>query len=87
MTHFQYTIQDKIGLHARPVGLVAKVVAQYQDASITISCGDQTADAKRIFAMMALQARQGDTITVSIDGGDEQMIADAIRNVFVSENL
>lgn len=87
MTRFQYTIQDKIGLHARPVGLVAKVVAQFQDARITISCGDQIADAKRIFAMMALQARQGDTITVSIDGKDEQQIANAIRNVFVSENL
>lgn len=87
MIRFQYTIQDKIGLHARPVGLVAKAVAPFQDAKITISCGDQTADAKRIFAMMALQARQGDTITVCVEGGDEQMIADAIRTVFVSENL
>jgi phosphocarrier protein len=87
MTRFQYTIQDAIGLHARPVGLVAKVVAQFQNSNITISCGDQTADAKRIFAMMALQARQGDTITVCVDGGDEQQIAEAIRNVFVSENL
>ncbi len=87
MIRFQYTIQDKIGLHARPVGLVAKAIAPFQDATITISCGDQTADAKRIFAMMALQARQGDIITVCVDGGDEQLIADAILNVFVTENL
>jgi phosphocarrier protein len=87
MIRFQYTIQDQIGLHARPVGLLAKTVAPYQDAKITISCGEQTADAKRIFAMMALQARQGDTITISVEGGEEQAIADAIRAVFLSEHL
>jgi len=87
MIRFQYTIQDKIGLHARPVGLVAKTVAPFQNAQITILCGDQAADAKRIFAMMTLQARQGDTLTICVEGGDEQVIADAIRNVFVSENL
>ncbi len=87
MIRFQYTIQDRIGLHARPVGLLAKTVAPFQNAQINISCGDQTADAKRIFAMMALQARHGDTLTICVEGGDEQVIADAIRTVFVSENL
>jgi phosphocarrier protein len=87
MIRFEYTIQDKIGLHARPVGIVAKTVLPYSDASISISCGGQSADAKRIFAVMALQAKQGDVITVNVDGGDEQKIADEIRRVFETEHL
>ena len=87
MIRFDYTIQDKIGLHARPIGMIAKAIAPYTDTQVTISSGAQTADAKRIFAMMALQARQGDTISVLIEGGEEALVADAIRQVFVTENL
>ena len=87
MVCFEHTIQDKIGLHARPVGIVAKTIAPFTDSQITISCGGQTADAKRIFALMALQARQGDTIRVCVEGGDETMVADAIRTVFHDEKL
>ena len=87
MVSFEHIIQDKIGLHARPVGIVAKTIAPFTDSQITISCGGQTADAKRIFALMALQAKHGDTITVCVKGGDEAMVADAIRTVFQNENL
>jgi len=87
MIRFDYTIQDKIGLHARPIGMVAKAIVQFTDSQISVVCGNQTADAKRIFAMMALQARQGDTISVCVEGGDEALVADTIRSVFVTENL
>lgn len=87
MICFDYTIQDKIGLHARPIGMIAKAIAPYADTQVTISSRDQSADAKRIFAMMSLQARQGDTISIQIEGGEESLVADAIRQVFVTENL
>lgn len=87
MISFNYTIHNEMGLHARPVGLVVKTIKPYKEATITISHGDKSADARRMFAIMALQVKQGETITVSVEGGAEQEIADAILDIFKSENL
>lgn len=37
--------------------------------------------------VMGLQVKQGETITVSVQGGDEQKIADQIRGIFEAEQL
>ncbi|MCD7844318.1 MAG: HPr family phosphocarrier protein [Oscillospiraceae bacterium] len=87
MVSFDYLIHDEMGLHARPVGLVVKAVKPYKDTVITIAHGDKTADAKRMFAIMALQVKQNETITVTVDGENEQEIADAIRGIFEAEKL
>lgn len=87
MVSFDYTIHDSMGLHARPVGLVVKAVNPYKNAKITISHGDKSADAKRMFAIMALQVKQGETITVSVEGEQEQAIADTILGIFQAEKL
>ncbi len=87
MVSFEYKISDEMGLHARPVGRMVKAVTPHKDAKITVTFGDKTADAKRMFAIMALQVKQNDTITVSVEGEHEQEIADEIKEIFVSENL
>ena len=87
MVSFDYLIHDAMGLHARPVGLVVKAVKPYRDSQITITHNGRQADAKRMFAVMGLQVKQGETITVSVQGGDEQKIADQIRGIFEAEQL
>lgn len=87
MVAFDYVISDPMGLHARPVGLMAKAVMPYKTANITLQYGEKTADAKRMFAVMALQVKQGDTITVRVEGENEQEIADSIRGIFEAEKL
>ena len=87
MVSFDYLIHDAMGLHARPVGLVVKAVKPYQDSQITITHNGRQADAKRMFAVMGLQVKQGETITVSVQGGDEQKIADQSRGIFEAEQL
>ena len=76
-----------MGLHARPVGLVVKAVNPYKNTSVTINCKGKTADAKRMFAVMAMQVKTGETIQDCVEGEDEQAVADTIKNIFVSENL
>ena len=36
MVSFDYLINDAMGLHARPVGLVVKAVKPYKESEITI---------------------------------------------------
>ncbi len=87
MVSFEYLIHDEMGLHARPVGLVVKAVKPYKDTEITIEHNGKTADAKRMFAVMGLQVKQGETITVKVSGENEQEIADAILGIFEAEQL
>ena len=87
MVSFDYTIKDPMGFHARPVGIMVKAAAPYKATKVTVSHNDKQADGKRMFAILGLQINQGERITITVDGENEQELADAIRDIFVSENL
>lgn len=85
MKEFEYTITDPQGVHARPAGILVKEAAKYQSA-VTIEKDGKKGDAKRIFAVMALGAKCGQTIKVTVDGADEDEAATAIEE-FLKANL
>lgn len=85
MKEFKYTIQDALGIHARPAGLLVKQAAAFQSA-ITLDNGTRKADAKRIMAVMGMGVKQGQEVTVTIEGEDEDAAAAAIEGFF-KENL
>lgn len=87
MVSFDYTIKDSMGLHARPVGIMVKIAAPYKTTTVTIIHNGASADGKRMFAVLGLQVNQGETITVSVEGEKEQELSDAIRDIFIAENL
>jgi len=87
MVSFDYMIKDSMGFHARPVGIMVKAAAPYKQTKVTVKHGEATADGKRMFAVLGLQVNQGETITVTVEGEKEQELADAIRGIFLSENL
>ena len=78
MKEFTYVIKDPNGIHARPAGLLVKQATAFQSTA-RISKGTQTGDLKRIFAVMALGAKQGDTLTIQVEGVDEEQAAAAIE--------
>jgi phosphocarrier protein len=85
MKEFTYTITDPQGVHARPAGLLVKEAGKYQ-SSITIEKDGKPGDAKRIFAVMGLAVKCGNTITVKVDGPDEDTAAAAMEE-FLKANL
>ena len=86
MKQFTYTITDPVGIHARPAGLLVKAIKGL-DSSITLTKEDRkSAAATKLMAVMGLGIRQGDTITVSIEGGAEESNAAAVERFF-KENL
>lgn len=84
-TEFTFTISDPEGMHARPAGRLVEEAQKYQ-SSITLDDNGTTADAKRIFAVMALGAKQGDAIDVTVDGPDQDKAAEELQTFF-KENL
>ena len=62
MKSIDITIQDREGLHARPAGILSKV---------TMTKNGKVADMKKIFAVMGLAVKCGETVTIAADGPDE----------------
>ena len=85
MKEFKYTIQDALGIHARPAGMLVKAVAGFKSA-ITIDNGVKKADARRLMAVMSMGVKQGQEVTITADGEDEDAAIAALETFF-KENL
>ena len=85
MKTFNYTITDELGIHARPAGMLAKT-AKALDSEITITKGEKSVGASKLMMLMGLGVKQGDTITVTINGGDEEKSFNIMKEFF-EENL
>ena len=85
MKEFTYSITDPQGIHARPAGALVKTVAGFS-SKITITKDDKSVDAKRILGIMGLGIKQGQKITITADGDDENKAVDELQ-VFFKANL
>ena len=86
MKEFTYTITDPVGIHARPAGLLAKA-AKALGSTVTIAKADgKSAAATKLMALMGLGIKQGDTVTVTVEGGNEEANAAAMEQFF-KDNL
>lgn len=85
MREFTYTITDEIGLHARPAGQLAKQVKAYE-STVTISCGERKALMKKLMSVMAMAVKCGETVTVTVEGPDEDKAADELE-LYFKENV
>lgn len=81
MRQFQYTITDPVGIHARPAGLLVKA-AKALDSAVTVEKDGKSAAATKLMALMGLGIKGGDTVTVSVEGGDEQASLTAMEQFF-----
>ena len=85
MKKFTYIITDMQGIHARPAGLLVKQAGEFK-SDIKIGKGDTIADAKRIFGVMGLGAKQGEEVFITTEGEDEEKAAESLE-MFFKENL
>ena len=68
MKTFEYTIKDELGIHARPAGLLVK---EAKKLKLT-----------QLMMLMSLGVKQGDTVTVTAEGADEEAAAAALKEFF-----
>lgn len=83
MKTFEYAIKDELGIHARPAGILVKEAKNYE-SKIKITKGQKTAEATRLMAIMGMAVKNGDTVTVSIEGPDEDQAFEGIKAFFES---
>ena len=87
MKQFTYTITDPVGIHARPAGLLAKA-AKALDSTVTVTKADgsKSAAATKLMAIMGMGIKTGETVPVTVEGGNEEANAAAMEQFF-KENL
>ena len=81
MKEFKYVIKDEIGIHARPAGLLVKAAGKFQSKIMLIK-GDKSAEATKLFGIMGMGVKQGDEVTVTADGADEDTAISAMETFF-----
>lgn len=83
MIQRDFTISNSLGLHARPSAQLTQVASRFQ-SEVWIARNGRRVNAKSIMGVMMLAAGKGTTVTVDVDGPDEQAALDAIAALIES---
>lgn len=85
MKSFEYTVKDPVGIHARPAGMLSREGKKYKSAICVVKNG-KSANILRLMALMSLGVKCGETVTVTVEGEDEDVAFAGIQ-AFFQENL
>ena len=66
---------------ARPAGLLAKKAKEFESVC-TIEKGGKSVNITKLMALMGLGVKQGDTVTVTCEGADEDKASEALKAFF-----
>jgi len=77
------TVVNRKGLHARPSGMISRLAGEH-DASIIVSHGGHSADARSIMDLLLLIAPTGSDLKVKAEGPDARPAVDAICDLVSS---
>lgn len=81
MKSFSYTVKDELGIHARPAGMLVKEVKNFQ-SKVTLEKDGKSVDASRLMAVMGMGVKKDQTVTVTVEGNDEDAACEAIKAFF-----
>ncbi|MEW6509567.1 MAG: HPr family phosphocarrier protein [Bacteroidota bacterium] len=75
------TIVNTKGLHTRPAATLVKTAARFQ-SDLFIAKDNLEINGKSIIGVMTLAAEMGSTLTIRVEGPDEEAAAEAIVSLF-----
>ena len=74
-------VTNKLGIHARPAGMIVDITGQAK-SDISIEFDGSKANAKSILNVMMLAIPAGSEVKFEIDGEDEEMVASQLESLF-----
>ena len=84
----EFTIKNRLGIHARPAARFAKTANAFQSTIRVLKDGLEV-NGKSVMGIMMLAAAEGNVIRVEAEGPDEeramQALGDLIKNKFDEE--
>ena len=82
MKQFEYSVKDPLGIHARPAGMLVKEAKAFADTVVTITKNGTTVKATQLMKLMSLGVKNGDVVTVTADGANEDAAIAALKAFF-----
>lgn len=76
-----FTVTNRLGLHARPAALLVQTAANF-DCDIKIAKNSIEVNAKSIMGVLMLAAEHGATLRMQFNGTDEKQAAKTIAELF-----
>ena len=74
-------VTNKLGIHARPAGMIVDITGQAK-SDISIVFEGSKANAKSILNVMMLAIPAGSEVRFEIDGEDEEQVASQLESLF-----
>ena len=78
------TVNNPLGIHARPAALIVQRAAKYSSEILLSNAEAQRVNGKSIMGVMMLAAEQGAQITVETEGADEDKALNALVELIES---
>ena len=80
MKKIEYLVSNPNGIHARPCALLAQCCVNFKSA-VTVSANGKSASGENVLALLSLQAKYKDVLTIEVEGEDEEQSLAAIQDV------
>ncbi len=69
------TVQNKMGIHARPAAMMVRVSNKYNEAEVWVDKDDESVNGKSIMGLMMLAAGNGTKLRFRVNGtGAEELL-------------
>lgn len=85
MLQFTHLVKDPVGIHAGPAGRISRKAKEFAGTVITIDKEGRSVQVSKLMLLMGLGVKGGDTITVTVEGGDEEKAAAEFKEFLEKE--
>jgi len=83
MVSKEIVVQNQVGLHARPATFFIQKANEFT-SSIWISNDERKVNAKSLLGVLSLGITRGTTVTLTVDGADEEAAIEALTSLVAS---
>lgn len=78
----EFTVPNKLGIHARPAALFVKVSSRFE-SNITVEKDGEEINGKSIMGLMMLAAGRGSVLKITAEGRDAEQALRELEQLFV----
>ncbi len=76
------TVQNKMGIHARPAAMIVRVANKYHDVELLVEKDEEQVNGKSIMGLMMLAAGQGSKIKFIATGSEADKLLAEMEELF-----
>ncbi|MBE5846167.1 MAG: HPr family phosphocarrier protein [Lachnospiraceae bacterium] len=77
-------VQNELGFHARVACKISKSISAF-GSSVHLVKNGKKYDLKSVTGVMMSAAKHGETVTIEIEGDDEESTAEALKQLFADK--